>query len=69
MNADSGPPKKRAGRQTRSSKHSPEFLQLVALCQYQVAALFARMFERPFWHFEQKRSRLWDELARRGFKP
>ena len=63
------PPRKKAGAEHARRKPSPEFLQLAALCQYQIAALFARMFERPFWHWEQKRSRLWDELARRGFKP
>ncbi len=60
--------KRAAGVFSARRKPSPELL-LVALCQYQVAALFAKMFERPFWYFEQKRSQLWDELARRGFKP
>jgi hypothetical protein len=60
-----GPPKRKARLEARSSKPS-----LFALCQrYYVAAFFAKMFERPFWHFEQKRSRFLDELARFGFKP
>jgi hypothetical protein len=59
------PEKEKRGRKPRSSKPS-----LFALCQrYYVAAFFAKMFERPFWHFEQKRSQFWDELARLGFKP
>jgi hypothetical protein len=63
------PPKKATGVFSARRKPSPEFLQLTALFQYQIAAFIARMFERPFWYWEQKRSQLWDELGRRGFKP
>lgn len=54
------PPRKAAGAEHARRKPSPEFLQVVALCQYQIASLFAGMLERPFWYWEQKRTQLGD---------
>ena len=32
---------------------------------YHVAAFLAKVFEKPFWFFEQRRTRLADEVERR----
>jgi hypothetical protein len=36
-------------------------------CQhYYLVAVIAKVFERPFWYWEQKRSKLCDQLAKEG---
>lgn len=39
--------------------------KLRLLGAYHLAAFHAKLFEKPFWFFEQRRGRLADELERR----
>jgi len=36
------------------------------LVAYHVTALLAKVFEKPFWFFEQRRGQLMDRLANKG---
>jgi hypothetical protein len=54
-------PQKRAARPANAAPEPTHLLRF----KYHSVALLARLFETPFWFFEQRRARLADELERR----